>query len=1054
MRLTQKLQRYLNRVFKKDPVPALALSITYSGTDLTWQVQDGFLTTAVVGGPGQSLSIDLSQYTIAQLGTYLLSQSGYSLSYLAPPATLGSLSALSLLDGSGDIAQPGGSSLYVYTDSAYAFLDAAASELELAKQQIESLPGEMSTSSADTIWLDMLGSYYNVPRMPNEADATYGPRIIATVLRPQSNNVAIEMAIETYTGQLATVTDVVLPGVTGAQFNSVHNHDGSIEYNAQNTPVYGLFDVTYGYDIENGADLTSFRQVVVQLINLLRAAGTHMRSIALTGSALTDALTSPPTDGGNLAFSVGMSPTDTLTTPSDGSDLTFTSALTLGSDALTAPSDSSGLSAEIDCFKYTFGGTRTYGGAFSYSGNTLSISPAPSVDWDFRSGALDGSLTFSRASVGTYFDASCTLQTAPSGVPRFDHDPSSALPLGLLMEEARTNLFAYSCDFTSAQWYKQRISLTTAAAIAPDGTLTAQKMSETANTDGGGHYFDGYTGTTVDTTQPYTRSIFVKAAERSFVAFFVYCRNNTGTYARFIFDTSSGNFSGMGVTNGTQTYSAVQLPGGWWRVSQTTTFTTADTDLICRTMTALNASTYNYNGDGTSGLYVWGAQLEAGSFPTSLILTTGASLTRNPDLLTTKSFPWFNANAGTMACEGTFISTLSAAGALAAIDDGSNNGLMLIKPSGAASISGYCGNGVASSGAAISSGTSFRAALAYTSIGFFLTAIGSASIYRNDWQGNQQLYPTPRTNLLKYSEDFTQGNWGKSNITLTPNVIMAPDGRMIGAKLTENTATSEHYSDQSGVAVDTTKLWTRTLWVQGGERTKIVLKVFCQNNTSSYCSVLFDTASGTFSGKATSNGTLTYTATPAPNGWWKLTFTTQFTTADTAFIVRTQIANATGGTLYAGDGTSGLYVQFQQLEAGGTGGSYIATLNGSATVTDYTLNGSTVSFSSAPVPGSALTWSGTGVDATTGTGITATNQSFGTGDGATTAFTLSAPSLLNACAASGQGGVSIPNPTPITAAEFSLGSACSGLFPMSGWIRRFTYVGSTFPPPLLQPLTA
>lgn len=239
--------------------------------------------------------------------------------------------------------------------------------------------------------------------------------------------------------------------------------------------------------------------------------------------------------------------------------------------------------------------------------------------------------------------------------------------------------------------------------------------------------------------------------------------------------------------------------------------------------------------------------------------------------------------------------------------------------------------------------------------------VDSATLYRNDWQGNQQLYPTPRTNLLKYSEDFTQSSWSKSNATYTPNAIAAPDGRMVGAKLVETMANAEHYSDQSNVAVDSTQFWTRTVWVKGGERTKVVLKIFCQHNTSSYCATQFDTSTGAFLWKQTANGTLTCTATAGPNGWWAVTLTVQFTTVDTSFIVRTQLANASGDTIYAGDGTSGFYVQYQQLESGAIGGSYIPTTTAAVTVTDYVLSSSGVAqLGVAPAPGAKLSWTGDG----------------------------------------------------------------------------------------------
>lgn len=53
-------------------------------------------------------------------------------------------------------------------------------------------------------------------------------------------------------------------------------------------------------------------------------------------------------------------------------------------------------------------------------------------------------VTFTRASSGTFVDSAGTLQTAATDVPRFDHNPATGESLGLLVEEARTNLLLNS----------------------------------------------------------------------------------------------------------------------------------------------------------------------------------------------------------------------------------------------------------------------------------------------------------------------------------------------------------------------------------------------------------------------------------------------------------------------------------------------------------------------------------------------------------------------------------------------------------------------------------
>jgi len=59
---------------------------------------------------------------------------------------------------------------------------------------------------------------------------------------------------------------------------------------------------------------------------------------------------------------------------------------------------------------------------------------------DFRDGVLPSNVTFSRASGGTYFNSSGTLVEVGTDTPRFDHDPITLAPLGLLIEVSSTNL--------------------------------------------------------------------------------------------------------------------------------------------------------------------------------------------------------------------------------------------------------------------------------------------------------------------------------------------------------------------------------------------------------------------------------------------------------------------------------------------------------------------------------------------------------------------------------------------------------------------------------------
>lgn len=359
MRLTKKLLTFLNdAVFDLDPGQYLALRLQYSGQGMTWTVQDGVLTTAPAGGQGVPLTVVLADYTIAQLVQYLAAQTGYSVVY-ADRSAYADLSALVLLDATGNIAASNGDHLYGYTNENWSYLEANANELQQAEAQAGNAIQQMSTTTAQDMWLDVLGKYFGVPRMQGEPDSSYGPRIIAEVLRPRSNNIALEMAITAYTTQNTSVTDVIEYGPTFPLYNGAIAHNSEWHYNANPKPIYGLFDVEYGYDLINGGDPTMFAQTVISIIARYRAAGTQLRNLILVGgSTLRDTLTSP-TDGGALGFAITGTYADALTPPADPY---FEISASIGSfiDMLTAPMDAEAITIT---YGYRHNGVRHYNSA-------------------------------------------------------------------------------------------------------------------------------------------------------------------------------------------------------------------------------------------------------------------------------------------------------------------------------------------------------------------------------------------------------------------------------------------------------------------------------------------------------------------------------------------------------------------------------------------------------------------------------------------------------------------------------------------------------------------
>lgn len=231
------------------------------------------------------------------------------------------------------------------------------------------------------------------------------------------------------------------------------------------------------------------------------------------------------------------------------------------------------------------------------------------------------------------------LLTAASGVARFDHNPTTDESLGLLIEEQRTNLLTYSEQFDDAAWTKTATTITANTIVAPDGALTGDKLVEDATT--ANHLIAQSASVTSGTA--YTVSFYAKKAERTQCAL-LFASAGFGTQTIDIFNLDTGTV----VTNASGTAAITAVGNGWYRVSTTRTATaTASSSFQIRTA---SAGATNYAGDGYSGIYIWGAQLEAGAFPTSYIPTVASQVTRSGDIavMTGTNFSsWYSQSEGT-----------------------------------------------------------------------------------------------------------------------------------------------------------------------------------------------------------------------------------------------------------------------------------------------------------------------------------------------------------------------------------------------------------------------
>lgn len=253
------------------------------------------------------------------------------------------------------------------------------------------------------------------------------------------------------------------------------------------------------------------------------------------------------------------------------------------------------------------------------------------ADWPASSLALPQGFAFTRSGAaralyGANY-AAALIASYATDVPRFERLPTERV--GLLVEVARTNSCPQSEDFATT-WILAGSTISANAIAAPDGATTADKIAETSATSV--HEAHINCGAVVSGTV-YTLSVFVKAAERTVMQLLPSLTpgGNSGT----VVDLSNGSVT---VTAGTAsgTGGAVALGNGWYRVWHTFTAQSSVSCSMfveCQTSTGAGLHT-TYAGSAGSGIYAWGAQFEAGAFPTSYIPTAGSSVTRNADFCT------------------------------------------------------------------------------------------------------------------------------------------------------------------------------------------------------------------------------------------------------------------------------------------------------------------------------------------------------------------------------------------------------------------------------------
>lgn len=254
------------------------------------------------------------------------------------------------------------------------------------------------------------------------------------------------------------------------------------------------------------------------------------------------------------------------------------------------------------------------------------------------------------------------LLTAPAGVARFDHNTVTGESLGLLIEESRANLLSYSSDFGNAVWSKVNTTVVENYAIAPNGLVDADLVYPSISSSSVYGVRVSRIVSSLSSGQ-YVASYYIKSAGWRWV----YLTDPSGSNHGW-FDLFNGVPGSTGGNQGT-----IDLVGdGWYKVTITRASNTVAGYCYVNFADANGSSSCTPNA--TNGIYLWGAQLEAGSFATSYIPTTSAQVTRAADaaaITGTNFSSWYRQDEGTFF--GDYLSGASAANIFISVNNNSGS---------------------------------------------------------------------------------------------------------------------------------------------------------------------------------------------------------------------------------------------------------------------------------------------------------------------------------------------------------------------------------------------
>lgn len=265
--------------------------------------------------------------------------------------------------------------------------------------------------------------------------------------------------------------------------------------------------------------------------------------------------------------------------------------------------------------------------------------------------ALDSRFTFSRAAtVATYVNSSGYIATATTNEPRFDYNPTTLAPKGLLIEGSAINVLPASQNLSNASYWTIQTAYTSVSTTetSPSNVGNANLFTEPNLANPRSIY-----QTFALTAGTYTASIFVKYNTGTVRGLRVVLSSASNNFGYVTINMSTGAVIQSAASVGTASNTSATVtayPNSWYQITLTTTVaaTANFIFLIPVSISGIGTPSSDYGRESYTGnsstFSLWGAQVETGTAASSYIPTTTGQVTRNPDLalMTSTNFSsWF-----------------------------------------------------------------------------------------------------------------------------------------------------------------------------------------------------------------------------------------------------------------------------------------------------------------------------------------------------------------------------------------------------------------------------